>query len=144
MVKYSLIILLVMLLLCPFNAFGQSDSEAADDTESQEPEPYSDEEFPPWLRKIRRGEVILIGSIPITMLVSNLSVQLYWYAAKDFEEAYSPSIFGGNSQSAYTDDEKKMILRNTFITAISLSAAIALSDFIIGEILEKRDEGKKR
>ena len=144
MVKRYIVSFLLIFVIFPHAVFSQSDageSEAA--VESREPEPYSEDEFPPWLRKIRRGEVTLIGSLPFTMFVSNLGVQFAMFAAKDFDSAYSPSV-SGVKQLPYTEDEKDMILRNTFITAVSISAAIALADFIIGEIIEKKAAGKKK
>lgn len=136
MARKLIVLILIVLIGWPFAAICQTDQ--ADDngaSEALEPEPYDESEFPPWTRKIRRGEIILIGSFPFTMFFTNLGAQIYKYATSEPDSEFTPSIFGGVQQSDFTDDEKIAVL----VTAVSISAAIALTDFIIGEIIEKRN-----
>jgi hypothetical protein len=145
MAKQILIPILLLLLLIPPAVFSQAGSAAtATEEESLEPEPYTEEEFPPWVRKLRRGEIILIGSFPFAFFLSNIGTQFYMYAARDFAPEYSPSLAGGLQQAPYTDEERSRAQLAVIISAISLSATVALADFIIGEILEKREAGKAR
>lgn len=45
-------------------------SNSLDDLPKGEPIPYSDDEFPLWLRDIRRAEVIFFGSLPLTFILT--------------------------------------------------------------------------
>lgn len=141
MVRAVFVPVLLLLLLVPQAVFSQAGSTTTDTgEETMEPEPYTEDEFPPWMRKLRRGEIILIGSFPFTFFLSNIGTQLYRYAANDFAQEYSPALIGGGQQTPYSDQEKLAVI----VTAVSISAAVALADFIIGEILEKREAGKAR
>lgn len=72
-------------------------------------EPYRQEEFPRWAHNLRRGEIIFVGSLPITYGVSTLAYSL---VLSD----------GGDNQ------------RIRLVTALSLSLGIAAADFILGRI----------
>jgi hypothetical protein len=102
------------------------------------PEPYRNEEFAPWLHDIRRAEVLFIGSFPITMFFSNLGFQLTRYFRNDRNREYAPSIFGGLQRVPFEEEEKKRIL----LTAISLSGALTVADFIIDIVLDKKSRIK--
>jgi len=99
------------------------------------PEPYEEKEFPAWMWNLRRGEIICIGSFPFTMFFTNIGFQIVRYFQSDLESEFVPVPFGGVGTVSLEEGDKKRIL----ITAVSLSAAIAVSDFIIGKILD-RDE----
>jgi len=79
--------------------------------------PYSPDEFPQWSLKLRRAETLLFGSLPITIGVTSLS-----YAA-----ALS---FGATPFSSDVNKETLAIIG----IASALSLAVALADYIIGEM----------
>ncbi|MCK4541795.1 MAG: hypothetical protein KAU17_06125 [Spirochaetales bacterium] len=121
----SVLLLLIMcvVLIVPVAA----DDVETKDTESEpsEPVPYEKEEFPPWLRDLRRGEVIFFGSYPITLFVSSL-------AYDGFRLIQNSLILKEENYSLMTDpltvDEKKYIL----LSAAGVSLVIALIDFLLG------------
>ena len=84
--------------------------------DSGTPVPYNKDEFPGWLRDIRRAEVITIGAFPITLLFSSLGYQLY------------RSITGVTVP--ITQQEQIGVL----LGGVGLAATVALLDFILGKI----------
>ena len=122
------LLLLLLLLFCfSFASFAE---EA-----TPQPEPYSPDEFSPLLKDIRRFEIILIGSLPFTFFFSSLSYQLYRYISFNFDKAYAPVLFGGVPGAGLMSQEKEGIIWGS----LSVSAAMALADFIIGKIVEKKE-----
>ncbi len=93
MAKRILTLLCIMLLAFPVCAY----------------EPYRQDEFPQWSHDLRRGEIIFLGSLPITYGVSTLAFRLVL-------------ADGGENQ------------RIRLVTALSLSLGIAAADFILGRI----------
>jgi hypothetical protein len=91
------------------------------------PEPYTEDEFPQWSKDLRRAEVILIGSIPFTMFLAIEIFDIYRYVAVDFDSAYAPWPFKSQLRAPYDNEDKLKIL----ITAVSISACIAIIDYII-------------
>ncbi len=82
-------------------------------------EPYQRNEFPEWSHKLRRGETLLFGSLPITLSITGIS--------------YSVALgLGVGKISANPLQESLAILG----IAATLSLIIAITDFIIGEISE--------
>lgn len=114
-----------------FSTFSETD----DDYEDLVPEEYGEDEFHPILRDIRRAEVILIGSFPFTVLFSSLGFELYDYASSGFDSASAP--FSG-AEGVRSGDETKKIL----LTALCISAAITITDFIIGKVKAKKANEK--
>ena len=104
------------------------------------PEEYSDDEFSEGWKKIRRAEVIFIGSYPFSLLFTKIGYDFADYAGSGFSRSKAPAIFGGSEQEGYTDNETKQIL----VTALYVSAAFALTDYIIGEIKHRKAEKKER
>ncbi len=100
------------------------------DTGNGEPVPYDPEEFPPWVHDLRRAEIIMIGSIPVSIILSGLVYSLYRWAEHDFSQEYSPGIFGSQAAKELDETEKKSVLTIT----VSISGLIALADFIIGKV----------
>ena len=69
--------------------------------------PYDPDEFPQWAHDVRRGEIIFFGSLPITAAVSAFLL---------------PRIMPDISNSA------------RITAAVSLSAAVAVTDFLLGRV----------
>jgi len=101
--------------------------------ETRVPAPYKDEEFPAWLRDLRRAEVILVGSFPFTLFFTFETYDTYRYVANGLVPLYAPWPFRPGSAQVYSPDEKKWVA----ISAVTLSLAVAAADFIIGRIHER-------
>jgi hypothetical protein len=97
--------------------------------EREEYEPYQNEEFPLWLRNLRRGEVIFFGSLPITILLSDMLFSVGRYASSGFNIDYAPLISGGTA-SVISNEERVQRL----IAAATGSLVLVLVDFILGRI----------
>lgn len=80
-------------------------------------EPYDINEFPAWSLKLRRGETLLFGSLPITLSVTGLS--------------YSVAL--GLGVPKFSNDPFKESLA-VFGIAAGLSLIIAITDYILGEM----------
>lgn len=94
-----------------------------------QPVPYSPDEFPAWMRQLRRGEVIAIGAFPIALLFSSLGYQLARYAQNGFAQAYAPAIFGATA-TPLTNKEKIGVV----LGGVGLAIVVALIDFTLGKI----------
>jgi hypothetical protein len=106
--KRAMIVLFIM-LLCAQMGFSAANSTVY--------EPYGIDEFPDWSLKLRRGETLLFGSLPITLSLTGLS--------------YSLAL--GLGAGKFSDDPFKESL-TVFGIAAGLSLIIAITDFILGEL----------
>lgn len=75
---------------------------------TQDYEPYDPMEFPAWARNLRRGEILFFGSLPITFAVTGLLMP-----------------------------ERRVSEPVRITAALSLSAGIALADYIIGRLQDE-------
>ena len=102
---------------------------------SEDPEPYSSDEFTSWMKTLRRAEIIFTGSIPFTLLLSNIGYSVYQIVTTDLQDNYSIDNF--TDSSAMTAEERYDILK----ISLSLSGIITAADLIIGLFeTEKTDE----
>ena len=105
-----------------------------DIAENNEPVPYEDDEFPEWAHKLRRAEIIMFGSVPLTILLSYFTYRIIRFGIHDWESDYRP--FGNPDSPSFTTREHIGVL----ITACSISVVIAIIDYAIGRVREKRLE----
>ncbi len=105
------------------------ESEPDESTENQ-PVPYDKEEFPGWVHKIRRAEIILTGSLPISFFAVGLTFDLIRYAQNNFANEYSPGLFGNPESIPLSPDEKKIVLLST----LGISVLITIADIILVEV----------
>ncbi len=91
-------------------------------TGESEPVPYQEDEFSPALGKLRRGEVLFFGALPLFYMFTSLGYDMYF----DMSSASPP---------ADTND----VLGQKMSISVSLSGILALADFIVGE-LQKDDK----
>ena len=101
---------------------------------ASEPEEYEEEEFGPGLKALRRGEIILFGSFPLTLFLSYEAYDIYRFFANDMLPQYRPWPARPPDAVVYQDWETTGVL----VTAVSLSLAMALTDYLIGKALERR------
>ena len=120
--------------------------------------PYSDDEFPEWLRIVRRFEIIAIGSFPIAYLNANILYDVGRFGALAFQYEvlktpdsqwgdsssanyylqYAPLFFAPSNKPSNTDKENLGVV----LSSIGLSLGIAVIDLIIG--LVEEDQKKKQ
>ncbi len=127
-------LILLALLLSVTPIFAQQVVEA--DTEPQE---YGEDEFSPFLRNLRRGEIIMLGSFPLTLFLTLEVFDIYRfidnYGTPDsYKYVFWP--YRSSEPAPYSSGEKMGIL----VTALSASLVIAVADYIIGTAKEKRSE----
>ncbi|MBO4386774.1 MAG: hypothetical protein J5817_07120 [Treponema sp.] len=114
-------------MLSPKAAFADTSGKSS--SESEEAEPYSPDEFPNWSKKVRRAEIITLGSVPFTTLGVILTYGTYQYIKG--ESVSFPNPF--DSSKNYDERQIKMIMGYT----AAASCAIGLTDFLITFIKEK-------
>ncbi len=120
----------LFLLICfiPFLYLGCS---TTNQTESEllkngEPVPYQKDEFPEWMHSLRRAEVIFAGSMPFSIFFSNIGYGIYQSIKNGSTPGYSIDSF--TKSSSMTNEDRYTVL----IISLSVSGAVALTDFIIG------------
>ena len=92
----------------------------------EEPEPYDPEEFPQWLRDLRRGEIIAVGSFPITFVFANLTYGLIRFGVNGWDNSYSP--VGNTNQVPYDQIETVGVIT----AAAGLAITVAVIDYFRG------------
>jgi hypothetical protein len=100
--------------------------------------------FPQWAKDLRRGEIVAFGSFPFTMFFTTFFMDTRRWIDQngmDMSEEgrrYAPWPLKTAGAVLMTDKEYE----TTFIMAASLSAAIAIADFVIVQI--KRGKARQR
>lgn len=97
-------------------------------------EEYTPDEFAPWLRDWRRGEVIMFGSFPISLFLCFEVYDLYRFLANDYQIQYAPWPLRPANAALYTSGEKAGLL----LSAVSISILLATADYLIGRAHERR------
>lgn len=95
--------------------------------EQGDPEPYREEEFSQGAKDLRRGEIILLGSLPLAYMLTNL---IY--------DSYMQSTTGEEGENTnFTTDYHT---RNKLTIALSASALISFTDYILGLSERKKND----
>jgi hypothetical protein len=116
---------------------GQENRNSRDGSDA-EPVPYDEEEFSDWAIKLRRAEVIAVGTFPLAFLGSKLGYDLLRFAWKSIEagevrQDYAPWFFGPSGPMEMNQQERRGII----VASISISAAVSLLDFFLGRRAEQ-------
>jgi hypothetical protein len=101
------------------------------------PEEYKPEEFAPWMWQLRRGEIVLCGSLPFTLFVVTLGYDGVRYLAhiNDSDAVrYAPWPFRSANRVPYTTAENVGVA----IGVVACSLAVSIVDYLIGEARERR------
>jgi len=130
--------LLLLLLLPALLAAGLP--AGAEEATPLPAEEYSEEEFSQAARDLRRAEIILIGSFPLTMFLSLEVYDFYRFARNDWDFAYAPFPLRSATAAGYEVKEAAGVL----LSAVSVSALLAVADYAIGRIRERRAEDADR
>jgi len=98
-------------------------------------DPYTDEEFPSWVLKLRRFEIIAVGAFPLAYLFAGLGYDYYYYTANGFPSANIPWPAGpGTSSWTTTNQPDQLQQKNITLVEMSviMSLAIATADWFLG------------
>ncbi|MBN1697413.1 MAG: hypothetical protein JW881_07855 [Spirochaetales bacterium] len=135
--KKKRIICLAVLLLSVVVCYSQ-ESQGAGENKAETYAPYLDEEFPQWLKDVRRAEIILIGSIPFTMFLAIEAYDFYRFFSSDMNPVNYPWPLRSPLEADYTIEEKAIIV----VTALSISLCIAVIDYLI--VCSQRESKRKK
>ncbi|MBD5440011.1 MAG: hypothetical protein HDR33_03150 [Treponema sp.] len=126
------IALLVMLVSC-VSLFPL----AADDFTVEDAEPYDTKATPQWLKDLRRGEIITLGSWPFTLLLTAFGFSLGECFSHNFDSSYikNPFVLSG---SDYSRSETTRIL----LTSLGVSVGVGVVDLVVN-IVRRKKAGKK-
>ena len=129
---------LIASIIC-LSLFANLPPVFAADTKSTTPEPYEEDEFPSWLKDLRRAEIITLGAMPFITLNTSLCYSFGNYAFHNFDSDYFLNPFAqGSDTSSYTSGEQAGIL----ITSLGICLGIGITDFIVHSV--KRSNQKKK
>ncbi len=115
---------IVFLLACAALACVPAGLFAQDHT----PQEYSPDEFQGWMKDLYRAEVILVGSLPITLFFSLEGYEMYRYFNTGLDPSNAPWPFNTGSSLNLTSQEQTFVV----ISAVGLSLTVAVIDFMIG------------
>jgi hypothetical protein len=131
------VLFIIVMFVSAFVCFSQ-ETGGSESKKEKTPQPYEEEEFPRWLKDLRRAEVILVGSIPFTMFIAIEAFDIYRYFSNNMNPLYYPWPIRSPVETDYTIEEKAIII----VTAVSLSLCIAIIDHII--ISVSRENKRKK
>ncbi|MBA7472137.1 MAG: hypothetical protein GH155_02570 [Spirochaeta sp.] len=103
-----------------------------------EPEEYQEDEFSPVLKELRRGEIIMLGSLPLSIFLAIETYDIYRYGQHYPDADYAPWPFRRHGGIPFSSQESTGI----FVSALGFSFLIAAADFIIGRF-QGRGDGRK-
>jgi len=106
------------------------------------PQPYTPDEFAPWLKDLWRAEAIFVGSFPFTLFATLEVYDSYRFFTPQgnppqrFNTSYAPWPFGSAAAAPY---DPRTELPYLLISAVSLSLIVAGIDFLIGRLREQAE-----
>jgi hypothetical protein len=106
--------------------------------EEHVPEPYAPEEFPEWVRDLRRAEIVFFGSLPFTLFFTFEAYDIGRYLVNGFNPLLAPWPFRAGSEigAGYTAAEKGWLIAS----ALAVSLGVSVADFLIVHRPEKRED----
>jgi hypothetical protein len=116
--RITALLVFLVLACAPTGSFGQD----------RTPQPYSPDEFQGWMKDLYRAEVILVGSLPITLFASLEMYDFYRYFNTGLNATYAPWPFNTGSTLNLTSQEQTWIV----VSAVGLSLTVAVVDFMLG------------
>lgn len=109
-------------------------TSAAQPAETHVPVPWQPDEFPGWMRDLRRGEILFLGSLPFSFFYTFEVYDLYRYAASGLDPLQAPWPFRAAADIQYTDSEKGRLVAS----ALAVSLAVAVTDFVVGRLQRRK------
>jgi hypothetical protein len=83
--------------------------------------------FPPWVKDLRRAEIVAFGAFPFTVFAASFFMDTYRFANNSWDMRYAPWPLTSSGAVDRTEDEQIMLLS----VAAAGSLVIALADFLI-------------
>jgi hypothetical protein len=98
----------------------------AETADAHTPVPYEKDEFPDWIKDIRRAEIISFGSLPFVTFFSSIYYDVYRYYDHDQDSRYKPWPFK-DSESAVglSEDEQKRLV----LVSAGIAVGVAVFDY---------------
>lgn len=95
-------------------------------TDTHEPVPYEKNEFPDWIKDLRRAEIITFGSLPFITFSASIYYDIYRYYDHDKESGYEPWPFKKSDTAvALSEDEQKRLV----VISACISVGVAVFDY---------------
>lgn len=126
-----------LLVLVPALSWGQTSGTPSTTpaTSAVPAQPYTDQEFDPWMLKMRRAEIIAVGAFPLVYLFSGLGYDYYYYLSRGFPQDNIPWPAGpGTSQWTTTAQPDQLQRKNLTLVGVSLAVGVAIAalDWALG------------
>lgn len=128
--KLALVLITLAVLAGPVHSQQQTD--VGSDTD---PEGYTEQEFAPFLRDLRRAEIVMLGTFPMTLFLSLEAYDIYRFVDNGGAREYAPWPFRPPDAVGYTGKQKLGV----FLAALSTSVLITAADYIISRVKAKRE-----
>lgn len=128
--KLALVLIALAVLAGPVHSQQQTD--VGSDTD---PEGYTEQEFSPFLRDLRRAEIVMLGTFPMTLFLSLEAYDIYRFVDNGGAREYAPWPFRPPDAVGYTGKQKLGV----FLAALSTSVLITAADYIISRVKAKRE-----
>jgi len=113
-----ILVLIIIFLSIPLVLAQESTKTEIEESSDPAPEAI---DFPEWAEDLRRGEIIFFGSLPFTMLLTNLGYQGIDYLIE---------TSAGNKVTFGTMTRTDQI--NVLYITMGISLSIAITDYILG------------
>lgn len=128
--------------LAASSVLAQDGATVADRPVVQEAEPYERDEFPGWALMLRRGEIVALGALPVSLLASRLLYGLGRFtvqsiATRSLATAYLPELFAPPGAVPLTRQDNLRIV----VGALTISGIIAIIDYALGKSESARVTG---
>jgi len=120
-----------------FMCFSLSANEI--DMTGIEVESYDSVNFSPFLKDMRRSEIITLGSYPFTTMAVGAGYSIYKYFSNGMDSKYTPNPFIKTSSANLTDAETKGLI----LGAAGLSLGIGIIDFFLNQIALAKEQQEK-
>ncbi len=98
--------------------------------EDHTPQPYSPDEFQPWMKEAWRAGAVFAGSFPFTLFATLEAYDAVRYFSNGLNPGYAPWPLGTGAAVSYTGEETLWLAHS----AVSLSMVIAGIDFLLGRV----------
>jgi len=96
--------------------------------------PYQDQEFEPWVLKVRRAEVLAVGAFPLAYLFAGLGYDYTYYLSKGFPQENAPWPVGPGT-SLWTTAQPELLQKKNLALlgwAVGASLVLAAADWVLG------------
>jgi hypothetical protein len=128
----------------PTAAQDASSTEAADRPLVEDAAPYEASEFPGWALAVRRGEIVALGSLPISLLASRLVYGLGRFtvqsiATRSFAVAYLPALFAPPDAVPLAREDNVRIV----VGALFISGVVAVIDHALGRAALRAEDARR-